>query len=120
MPARDKIAAILGVTTGMIGNSLLVFFWLEWSSGSWADCPNYAFSQKWYPIPPLPVIFLPFTVCIIGFVIGVSQVYATQVRKGSIITAVNWTGIALNSLPAIVTLVLPMLSNLLHLTTAGC
>ena len=66
-----KRLAFGSVITAITANALLAKLWSVWSHSPWADCPNYAFSQMWYPEPPLPVTLLPFGVAALGIILAV-------------------------------------------------
>lgn len=109
-----------GIAFALVANVLLAKLWVSWSQSAWADCPYYAFGQAWYPEPPLPVTFLPGIVAALGIIFFILRLMASRRNQQPWQASFNRVGLALNSLPLLAGSILPTLSDLLHLSKAGC
>ena len=116
----NTMLTLAGISAAVAANVLLAGQWAGWSHSAWADCPNYAFGQAWYPEPPLPVIFLPGIIAALGILFFGLRFSASNRNKQTWQPFLSRIGLALNCLPLLAAGILPTLSDLLHLSKAGC
>lgn len=121
MPTKVEwiVLAICGLLAAS-GCALLLDSWWSWTAGPWADCPNYAFGKSWYPEPPIIVTFVPCAASL-----TLSAVFSAlfgrflrERRRRALVIAS--AGLTVSSLPLLAVIVLPLISNALGMTTAGC
>lgn len=99
---------------------LLLDSWWGWSAGPWADCPNYAFGKSWYPEPPLIATLFPVAASVATsamFIVLLLRFVGDRRRPATLIAS---AGLAVAVVPVVATIALPMISNALGMTTAGC
>ena len=117
---KNVLLALVGFILSIAANVILLNSWYDWSQSSWADCPNYAFSQTWYPEPPPPVTVIPFAIAIPGIVFFAIKLLSSKRNKQPIHSLIHSSGLALSCLPFMIALIIPIISELLHLSKAGC
>lgn len=100
---------------------LLLDGWSSWTAGPWADCPNYAFGKSWYPEPPLIAVFIPCAASLAATTLFITLLvrYARDGRRIAALTAAG-AGLVVATVPLLATIIVPILSNALGMTTAGC
>jgi hypothetical protein len=114
------LAAIVGLALGLVSNLSLIALWLLWSSGPWADCPNYAFGAAWYPVPPIAVVLVPLIVSGVGIASSAANIYNSCRNGRRPLVLLDVIGLASSCVPGLVTILLPILSHSSGLTQAGC
>lgn len=98
---------------------LLDSFW-GWNAGPWADCPNYAFGRAWYPEPPLIVTFIPCGASVAATALFTALLVRFVRERRRLAALIASAGLVVGSVPLIAAVVLPIISNALGMTTAGC
>jgi hypothetical protein len=93
---------------------LLIDSWSGWTAGPWADCPNYAFGQSWYPEPPVIATFIPCAASLASTALFAMLLVR---RRQRVIASI---GLVVALVPLFAVIVLPIISNVLGMTTAGC
>lgn len=93
---------------------LLLDSWSSWRAGPWADCPNYAFGCSWYPEPPLIATFVP---CAASLASTALFIFLLVRKRQRLIASI---GLVIAVAPLVAVIVLPIISNVLGMTTAGC
>jgi hypothetical protein len=93
---------------------LLLGSWSGWTAGPWADCPNYAFGKSWYPEPPLIAVFAPCAASLATTALFIALLVRTRQRL------IAGIGLVIAVVPLVTVIGLPIISNVLGMTTAGC
>ena len=118
-----KAEWIVLAACGLISAAACAFLldsWWSWTAGPWADCPNYAFGKSWYPEPPIIVTFVPCATALLMTAVfsALFGRFRRERRRFAMFVAI--VGVTVATLPLLAVIVLPLISNALGMTTAGC
>lgn len=115
-----NLAAVIAAAIGLAADWFLWIHWSLWSQGSFGDCPDYAFGANWYPEPPLGVLLIPILMSLIGIAIWTCVLVASRRNGQRSLVPLSLAALVFDSVPVVAGVVVPLISELAHLSRPGC